>query len=119
MKLTIISFGFFYGVPKEASVVIDCRILRNPDHGSNDMAGKTGQDKEISDLVKSYPFYKKLRNYAIDVIVSREAEGKKEFILGIGCQGGKHRSVTLANELVSLWPVNSKVIHRDMLKPRA
>jgi UPF0042 nucleotide-binding protein len=118
MHLKLVSFGFKYGVPPEASVVLDCRVLRNPVHDT-DLKGKTGCDQEVIDRVRNHELWPLLVKVAVETINHREGvENKKEFTYGIGCVGGRHRSVALVNVLSEMYsrhmPVS--VHHRDMDK---
>ncbi|MGC8926001.1 MAG: RNase adapter RapZ [Calditerrivibrio sp.] len=99
MSITIQSFGFKYGIPQDSDMVIDVRFLKNP-HFVDELRGKTGLEKDVYDYVFSDErckvFLKKLKAFLEFLIPNYVKEGKKFFTLSIGCTGGKHRSVALA-----------------------
>ena len=100
--VTILSFGFKYGIPTDADLVFDVRFLPNP-YYMEELRAKTGNDKEIQDFVmsngKADAFLDKLEDLIQFLIPNYVTEGKHQLVIAIGCTGGKHRSVTLANEL--------------------
>ncbi len=100
--VSIISFGFKFGIPADADLVFDVRFLPNPFY-IDELKHKTGQDKEVQDYVLSFPetsqFMDKLTDMLQFLIPNYVKEGKYQLVIAIGCTGGKHRSVTLANEL--------------------
>lgn len=102
MMITILSFGFKYGIPSDSDMVLDVRFLPNP-YYDVELRPKTGNDKEIQDFVMKYPeatqFIDKLEDMIRFLIPQYISEGKNQLVISIGCTGGKHRSVTLANEL--------------------
>lgn len=102
MNLTVMSFGFKYGVPKEADIVYDVRCLPNPFY-IPELKQKTGNDAEVSNYVMKFEESKKLLehleallDYSLPLYVK---EGKSQLTIAIGCTGGKHRSITFANLL--------------------
>ena len=124
MMITILSFGFKYGIPSDSDMVMDVRFLPNP-YYDVELRPKTGNDKEIQDFVMQYKeaseFIDKLEDMVHFLIPQYISEGKNQLVISIGCTGGKHRSVTLANELYKR--LNSedreyglKVEHRDLSK---
>jgi len=118
MHLKLISFGFKNGVPQDASVVLDCRVLRNPVHNPA-LKDKTGCNQEVIDWLRPQPMWPMLVKAAVDTINYREGvENKQGFTFGIGCTGGHHRSVALVNVLSEMYgphmPVTVK--HRDIDK---
>lgn len=122
--VTILSFGFKYGIPADADLVFDVRFLPNP-YYIDDLRPKTGNDKEVSEYVLKYEesgiFLEKLVDMIRFLIPNYMNEGKNQLVIGIGCTGGKHRSVTLANalyEALSGSEYGLKVEHRDMEKDR-
>lgn len=100
--ITVLSFGFKYGIPQDADLVFDVRFLPNP-YYIEELRPKTGNDKEIQDYVMGFEpahiFIDKLEDMLKFLIPNYILEGKNQLVIAIGCTGGKHRSVTLANEL--------------------
>lgn len=121
--ITILSFGFKYGIPTDSDLVFDVRFLPNPYYVEG-LRAKTGNDKEIQEYVLQYPeshvFLDKLADMLEFLIPNYIAEGKNQLIISIGCTGGKHRSVTLANELFRRLKQQNgygiKIEHRDIGK---
>lgn len=121
--VTIMSFGFKYGIPSDSDIVMDVRFLPNPYYVEG-LRAKTGNDKEIQDYVMQYSeskqFLDKLEDMVRFLIPNYISEGKNQLVISIGCTGGKHRSVTLANELYSRLQGKGefglKVNHRDIGK---
>ncbi len=100
--VTVLSFGFKYGIPADADLVFDVRFLPNPYYVEG-LRSKNGNDQEIRDYVLQYQeaheFLDKLEDMIRFLIPHYITEGKSQLVIGVGCTGGKHRSVTLANEL--------------------
>ena len=100
--VTVLSFGFKYGIPADSDLVFDVRFLPNPYYVEG-LRAKSGNDKEIQEYVLQYEeahvFLNKLEDMLRFLIPNYIAEGKNQLVVSIGCTGGKHRSVTLANEL--------------------
>ena len=124
MMITILSFGFKYGIPSDSDMVMDVRFLPNP-YYDVELRPKTGNDKEIQDFVMKYPeateFIDKLEDLVEFLVPQYISEGKNQLVISIGCTGGKHRSVTLANELYKRMNVEDrdyglKIEHRDLTK---
>ena len=121
--VTILSFGFKYGIPSDSDIVMDVRFLPNP-YYVDGLRAKTGNDKEIQDYVMQFDdakiFLDKLEDLVNFLIPNYIAEGKNQLVISIGCTGGKHRSVTLANELYkrleSKKDYGLKIEHRDIGK---
>lgn len=132
--VTVLSFGFKYGIPADSDLVFDVRFLPNPYYVEG-LRLKNGNDKEIQDFVLQYEeaheFLNKLEDMIRFLIPNYIAEGKNQLVISIGCTGGKHRSVTLANELYqrlskepadvesnkgSMLNYGLKIEHRDILK---
>lgn len=121
--VTVLSFGFKYGIPSDSDLVFDVRFLPNPYYVS-DLKKKTGNDKEVQDYVMSTDcskeFLKKLVDMIQFLIPNYILEGKNQLVISIGCTGGKHRSVTLANKLYEALEGRGeygvKVEHRDIEK---
>ena len=102
LMVNIVSFGFKHGIPADVDLVFDVRFLPNPFY-IDELKHKTGNDREVRDYVMSFPeaeeFLQKLTDMISFLIPNYIKEGKNQLIIGIGCTGGKHRSVTLANKL--------------------
>ena len=123
--VTILSFGFKYGIPADSDLVFDVRFLPNPYYVEG-LRAKTGNDKEIQDYVlqfkEAHEFLDKLEDMINFLIPNYIAEGKNQLVISIGCTGGKHRSVTLANELYKRLSQKKnreyglKIEHRDIGK---
>ncbi len=120
--IDVMSFGFKYGIPEDADLVFDVRFLPNPFY-VEELKGLTGMDKPVSDYVKKWKqtgeFTQKLTDMIDFLIPYYIEEGKAQLVIAIGCTGGKHRSVTLAEDLYEhLQKSNLKTIkhHRDAFK---
>jgi UPF0042 nucleotide-binding protein len=102
LMVTVMSFGFKHGIPADADLVFDVRFLPNPFY-IDELKQKTGNDKEVQDYVMSFQeagaFLDKLEDMMTFLIPNYIKEGKNRLVVAIGCTGGKHRSVTLANAL--------------------
>lgn len=121
--ITILSFGFKYGIPADSDLVFDVRFLPNPYYVEG-LRSKTGNDREIQEYVlqfqEAHDFLHKLVDMLNFLIPNYITEGKNQLVISIGCTGGKHRSVTLANELYrelsSSKAYGLKIEHRDIGK---
>lgn len=119
--VTILSFGFKYGIPADADLVFDVRFLPNPFY-IDELKHKTGNDKEVQEYVMGFPeahiFIEKLTDMATFLMPNYIKEGKYQLVIGIGCTGGKHRSVTLANKLFECLKKENgygvNIAHRDI-----
>lgn len=119
MRLTVLSFGFKFGLPQEADLVLDVRCLPNPFYVPQ-LKHKTGLDAEVVDYVMSRPQsqellarYERFLEYALPLYVK---EGKSQLTIAVGCTGGKHRSITFARKLAEYCEVLGyapNVLHRD------
>ena len=102
LMVNILSFGFKNGIPQDADLVFDVRFLPNPFY-IDELKHKTGLDREVQDYVMGFPeadaFLDKLSDMVQFLIPNYIKEGKYQLVIGIGCTGGQHRSVTLAGEL--------------------
>lgn len=124
--ITILSFGFKYGIPNDSDLVFDVRFLPNPYYVEG-LRPKSGNDKEVQDYVLQYEeahvFLNQLTDMVNFLVPHYIAEGKNQLVISIGCTGGKHRSVTLANELykriAEKQEYGLKVEHRDIEKDAA
>lgn len=118
--VTILSFGFKYGIPEDSDLVFDVRFLPNPFY-IPDLKPLTGNDRAVYDYVMSSPqavtFGKQLFEMIEFLIPNYILEGKNQLVISVGCTGGKHRSVTIANALekdMRRLPYSVKVEHRDI-----
>ena len=123
--ITVLSFGFKYGIPSDADLVFDVRFLANP-YYVPELKHKTGNEKEVQDFVMQTEaagqFLDKLEDMLTFLIPNYINEGKNQLVIGIGCTGGKHRSVTLANAITKRLKnleYGIKVEHRDIGKDTA
>ena len=123
LYITVMSFGFKYGIPQDADIVLDVRFLPNP-YYIEELRPGTGNDAEVRDYVmqseKAQIFLEKLEDMVSFLIPNYILEGKNQLVVAIGCTGGKHRSVTLANELYNYLKQNDnygvRIEHRDIAK---
>ena len=119
--VTVLSFGFKYGIPADADLVFDVRFLPNPFYVEG-LRFKTGEDAEIQEYVMQggigIAFLEKLYDLLDFLIPNYVLEGKNQLVIGIGCTGGKHRSVTIARalyeHLAQKKELGIKLEHRDI-----
>ena len=122
MRLTIMSFGFKFGLPPEADLVLDVRCLPNPFYVP-ELKHKTGLDQEVVDFVMSHPEaqellhrYENFLQYALPLYVK---EGKSQLTIAVGCTGGKHRSITFARKIAEYCEklgYKPGIQHRDSVR---
>lgn len=132
LSVSIFSFGFKYGIPIDSDLVMDVRFLPNP-YYIEEMRPLTGMDAPVRDYVLSFDvtqnFLQKYSELLIEILPQYMKEGKRHLAVGIGCTGGQHRSVAIANELSRLLieaqakndvlnGVDINVEHRDAEKSR-
>lgn len=122
LHLSLISFGFKYGIPRDADLVMDVRFLPNP-YYVDSLKEKTGNQAEVQDYVLKWPvtnkFYQKFFDLIDFLLPEYEKEGKSHLSIAIGCTGGKHRSVTTVNKLSEFLAAKDFKInleHRDLDK---
>ena len=122
MFVNVMSFGFKYGIPIDADIVFDVRFLPNPYYVDN-LQQKTGLDQEVADYVFQYEqskeFMQKLEEIIEFLLPNYIEEGKPSLVICIGCTGGHHRSVAIAQslyEFISRKGYPTDVIHRDVNK---
>lgn len=120
LQLIIQSFGFKYGTPADADMVFDARFLPNP-HWNEKLRALTGNDPRVQQEVMSSElaqgFLKSMREMLENVFTGYRVENKRFVSIAIGCTGGKHRSVTLANQLADMLSgeeLRVRVNHRDL-----
>ncbi len=117
-RISFVSFGYKHGIPKDADLLLDVRFLPNPFYEES-LRKLTGNDKEVYDYVMEKPetqeFVKKTIEYYDYLLREYEKEGKMSLIIGVGCTGGQHRSVTLANYFADYYGKFYQVYkwHRD------
>lgn len=122
LVITVLSFGFKYGIPADADLVFDVRFIPNPFY-IQELKPLTGNDVAVRDYVmeqsESNEFLLKLEDMCNFLIPNYVKEGKNQLVIAVGCTGGKHRSVTLANELYTKLRKlghSVSIIHRDIDK---
>ncbi len=121
LMVNVMSFGFKHGIPSDVDLVFDVRFLPNP-YYVDELKMLTGNDKPVQDYVMQYPesdaFLDKLTDMLEFLIPHYVDEGKYRLVVAIGCTGGKHRSVTLANELYQRMKNQGNygmtIYHRDI-----
>ncbi|SDJ58712.1 RNase adapter RapZ [Paenibacillus naphthalenovorans] len=125
ISINVISFGFKYGIPIDADLIFDVRFLPNP-HYVEHLRPNTGQDTEVYDYVMKWTetqeFLAKLLDMLHFLIPQYKKEGKSQVVIGIGCTGGKHRSVAIAEYLGKMMGNSEteviRVTHRDSERDR-
>lgn len=122
--ITVMSFGFKYGIPRDSDLVYDVRFLPNP-YYVPELRPLTGNDKPVSDMVSDCDEYRQFMDKLYDMleflIPYYKREGKNQLVVSVGCTGGKHRSVTVANALqkkLDELPYTVRLYHRDITKDR-
>lgn len=123
LYISVLSFGFKYGIPADCDLVFDVRFLPNP-YYIEELRPQSGNDTKVRDYVmgnqKAREFLDKLVDMIEFLIPNYVQEGKTQLVIGVGCTGGKHRSVTLANELYEALRANEnygiRIEHRDIGK---
>jgi UPF0042 nucleotide-binding protein len=120
MRTSILSFGFKYGVPTDVDLMFDCRFLPNP-YWDEELRPQSGLDEPVRDFVLSRPetaeFLEKLDGLLAMLVPAYIREGKSYLTVAMGCTGGRHRSVALAEELASRLDAHgmpTTVFHRDI-----
>ncbi len=121
-QVTVMSFGYKYGVPPDADLVLDCRFLPNP-HWVEELRPMTGLDPEVQDYVASFEltdeFLDRLHPLLDLLLPAYVDEGKSVLTIAFGCTGGRHRSVSMAERLAG-WlrqrGIEPRLRHRDVLK---
>lgn len=120
MQTTVMSFGYKHGLPLDADVVIDCRFLPNP-HWVEELRPRTGEDAEVRAYVMRFPetaeFLTRLDQLLELVLPAYLQEGKSYLTLALGCTGGRHRSVVIADEVAKRLRkrgFEASLVHRDI-----
>lgn len=121
LNVTVMSFSYRHGLPREADIVLDVRFLRNP-HWNETLRSKTGKNKDVQDFVRDddayTPFFNNIKTM-LDLLIPRyQSEGKSYLTIAFGCTGGKHRSVTLTEDIAQYLTTHgfTPVIHHRELK---
>jgi RNase adapter protein RapZ len=120
LKVSVVSFGYKHGLPVDADMVADCRFLPNP-HWIPELAPLTGRDKPVIDYVLGQPrasdFLDAFAQAVRIALAGYDKSGRHYVLIAVGCTGGKHRSVAMADELARRlspdWP-GIQVTHRDI-----
>ncbi len=119
VAVTVLSFGFPKGLPREADLVFDVRFLKNP-HYETQLREKTGRDQDVADFIISdtgfSAFFDGLTGLLLPLLPRFEREGKSYLTIAIGCTGGRHRSVFVAEKLASWLREQEQrvsLLHRD------
>jgi len=120
LRVSVVSFGFKYGLPVDADMVADCRFLPNP-HWIPELAPQTGQDEQVVKYVMSQPGATEFLDAFVRAVqialAGYDRSGRHFVMLAVGCTGGKHRSVVMADEIADRlshnWP-GIQVTHRDL-----
>lgn len=123
IMISVVSFGFKFGIPLTADLVFDVRFLPNPFY-IEELRHKTGNDKEVHDYVMNSElagaFLDQLEKMIEFLVPNYVTEGKNQLVIAIGCTGGKHRSITIASELADRLRENEgyrvRLSHRDEQK---
>ena len=124
LAVTFLTFGFKHGTPGDADLAFDVRFLPNP-HYESELRDLTGQDQAVIDYVEGSDgireFYDRLTPLLDYLLLAYEQEGKAHLTVGVGCTGGRHRSVVIAEHLAGIYAERGDylvdVVHRDIDKP--
>ncbi|MDR5585987.1 MULTISPECIES: RNase adapter RapZ [Clostridium] len=120
LSITVLSFGFKYGIPVDSDLVFDVRFIPNPFY-IPELKQYSGNDKSVKDYVlkqeETITFIEKLQDMLEYLVPNYIKEGKRQLIISIGCTGGRHRSVAIANEIherLNKGNYKAKIEHRDV-----
>jgi UPF0042 nucleotide-binding protein len=120
LTLFVTSFSYRHGVPREADLVFDARFLANP-HWDAKLRPLTGQDAPVADYIKADPdytgFMERMAHLLLPLLPRYQQEGKSYLTIAIGCTGGRHRSVFVAEQLGTLLAAHDYIVgvgHRDL-----
>lgn len=120
LAITVLSFGFKYGIPVDLDLVFDVRFIPNPFY-IPELKQYSGQDEPVRKFVldqkETQDFITKIKDMLLFLIPNYIKEGKRQLIISIGCTGGRHRSVAIANEIYDILVdnnFNAKIEHRDI-----
>ncbi len=119
LRVSLVTFGYAYGIPRDVDVVFDCRFLPNP-HWIDELRPLSGLDEPVARYVLEH---EPAQHFLADVVGMLEwqipafaAEGKSYLTIAIGCTGGRHRSVAMAEEIRRRLAIESAVFHRDLAR---
>ena len=121
MIVTVMSFGYKFGIPQDADMVFDVRFMPNP-YYVTELRAKTGNDDEIKQFVMDSPSSVEFMDKLYDMVKFLvpnfiNGEDRHQLVIAVGCTGGRHRSVTVANllgERLKELPYTTRVFHRDI-----
>jgi UPF0042 nucleotide-binding protein len=120
LKITVVSFGFKYGIPVDADLVADMRFLPNP-HWVPELRHLSGRDAEVADYVRARPEAKEFVDRYVGLVETVAEgylrEGKRFLTVAVGCTGGKHRSVAMTEEIAARMRdrgLDARPMHRDL-----
>lgn len=125
LAISVMSFSYRYGLPREADLVFDARFLRNP-YYNRQLRPRTGQDADVGAYIAADPafadFFRHLTAFLLPLLPRYQAEGKSYLTLAVGCTGGRHRSVYIAEQLTEIlkkagWDIHIR--HRDLKRNEA
>lgn len=123
LTVNLVSFGFKYGAPIDVDLMFDVRFLPNP-HYVEELRHKTGCEPEVAEYVLNHhdtkEFLEKLIDFLRFTLPHYQREGKSQLVIGIGCTGGKHRSVAIVQHLGEVFSKDFtvRISHRDMERAR-
>ena len=116
LNINVIAFGFKYGIPLDADLIFDVRFLPNP-YYVNELRHLTGNDEPVKDYLtnikETKEYLEKFLDFNLYLIPKFIAEGKANLTIGIGCTGGRHRSVFIANELSKALAENNYKVQTE------
>ena len=119
LRVSLVSFGYSYGIPRDVDIVFDCRFLPNP-HWIDELRPLTGLDEPVARYVLDQ---EPAQHFLADVVGMLEwqipafaKEGKSYLSIAIGCTGGRHRSVAIAEEVRRRLDLDTAVFHRDIAR---
>ncbi len=122
LRIAVVSFGYSHGLPRDADMVLDCRFLPNP-HWIPELRPHTGLDNDVRDYVLGQPaakdFLQKIDELLALLLPAYVDEGKAYLTIAVGCTGGRHRSVTIANalhDMIEKRGFAANIAHRDVQK---
>ena len=122
LRIAVVSFGYSHGLPRDADLVFDCRFLPNP-HWIPELRPHTGLDVDVRDYVLGQPaakeFLKKIDDLLGLLLPAYVDEGKAYLTIAVGCTGGRHRSVAIANAMhamIEAHGYDANIAHRDVQK---
>ncbi|MGH9454901.1 MAG: RNase adapter RapZ, partial [Terriglobia bacterium] len=122
LLISVVSFGFRFGVPTDANLIFDVRFLPNPNYVPK-LKRKTGKDREVQKYMEKYPqtreFVKRITDLLLYLLPHYMREGKSYLTIALGCTGGRHRSVALAEQMAEILTqegYRTRITHRDIGK---